>query len=139
VGLRVALEADGFALLGEHVLTAPALLRSEVASVLHEALWRGEISRELAETARDRVLDADVELAADLHLEAWEVSQQLGWAKTYAAEYVALARRLRVPLLTADPRLARGARRLVEVLTPAELLGQGRFRRLPGSSSPSCW
>ena len=83
-----------------------------------------QISRELAETARDRVLDADVELVADLHLEAWEVSQQLGWAKTYDAEYVALARRLRVPLLTADARLARAARRLVEVLTPAELLGQ---------------
>ena len=124
VGLRVALEADGFALLAEHVLTAPVLLRSEIGSVLHEALWRGEISQELAETARDRVLDADVELVADLHVEAWEVAQQLGWAKTYDAEYVALARRLSVPLLTADARLARGARRLVEVLTPAELLGR---------------
>jgi hypothetical protein len=38
-----------------------------------------------------------------------------GWAKTYDAEYVALAK------LTVDRRLRRGADRLGFVVTPAEL------------------
>ena len=31
---------------------------------------------------------------------AWEVAEELGWAKLYDAHYVALARLMRVPLLT---------------------------------------
>ena len=122
VALRVALEADGFALLHGHVLAAPSLLLSEVLSALAEALWRGQLSRELAETARDRTLDAAIDLVADLHDEAWHVAQRLGWAKTYDAEYVALAQRLDCPLLTADAKLTRPVRRVIAVLTPAELL-----------------
>lgn len=121
VALRVAMEAKGFALLSEHELIAPALLRSETSSALHEALWRKEISRELADLARERIAVAPIELVADLHGEAWQVSETLGWAKTHDAEYVALAGRRDCALLTADGRLARGAARLVSVLTPAQL------------------
>ena len=46
---------------------------------------------------------------------------QLGWAKTYDAEYVALAQILDVPLLTVDGRLARGVEHLIKVIGPAEL------------------
>ena len=56
-----------------------------------------------------------------LHREAWKVADELGWAKTYDAEYVALARILRCPLLTIDARLKRGASRLVRVVGPADL------------------
>lgn len=45
----------------------------------------------------------------------------LGWAKTYDAEYVALARLSHEPLLTIDARLARRVGDLVEVRTPADL------------------
>ena len=56
-----------------------------------------------------------------LYVEAWRVASQLGWAKTYDAEYVALARLLRCRLLTRDDRLRRGAGRLVRVIGPLEL------------------
>ena len=52
---------------------------------------------------------------------AWEVADALGWAKTYDAEYVALAQHLDCPLLTIDARLARGAGRVVSIVGPADL------------------
>jgi predicted nucleic acid-binding protein len=45
----------------------------------------------------------------------------LGWAKTYDAEYVALARLLGCRLVTLDARLRRGADRLGFVISPDEL------------------
>lgn len=102
---------------------APPLLWSEVGSVLHELVWRGAISKELVETARKAVGRARIAMRrpARLHEEAWSVATQAGWAKTYDAEYVALARLLHCRLLTIDGRLARGAARFVEVVSPAEL------------------
>jgi len=37
--------------------------------------------------------------------EAWRVADRLGWAKTYDAEYLALARVLKCRLLTSDAKL----------------------------------
>jgi len=45
----------------------------------------------------------------------------LGWAKTYDAEYVALARTLECSLLTTDRRLQRGAERIVDTVGPSDL------------------
>ena len=120
--VQVCLAGSGFDLLDGHDLSAPVLLRFEVLSVLHEAVWRKQISVELAAVARQRLSSAPVtfEAGADAE-EAWDVSERLGWAKTYDAEYVALARREQAPLLTLDRRLARGAARLVQVLTPEQL------------------
>lgn len=123
VVVQLCLSEGGFDLLAGHGLSAPAVLRSEVCSVLHEAAWRKRISPELAVLGRDRLLSAPVELRADTSLAAvaWEVADRLGWAKTDDAEYVALAQRDGVALLTVDARLARGAGRLVPTLTPDEL------------------
>jgi len=52
---------------------------------------------------------------------AWAVADELGWAKTYDAEYVALARALGCRLVTVDARLKRGAGRLIEIVGPADL------------------
>ena len=52
---------------------------------------------------------------------AWRVSDELGWAKTYDAEDVALARLLDCRVVTADARLRRGADRLGLVLSVSEL------------------
>jgi predicted nucleic acid-binding protein len=45
----------------------------------------------------------------------------MGWAKTYDAEYVALARLLGARVVTLDARLRRGADRLGLVVLPEEL------------------
>lgn len=54
--VQYALAADGFGLLGRQVLVAPALLWSEVSSVLHELSWRRSLSPELAQEALGRFL-----------------------------------------------------------------------------------
>jgi len=56
-----------------------------------------------------------------LHREAWRVADELGWAKTYDAEHVALARILGCWLFTIDDRLRRGAGRIVEIIGPHDL------------------
>jgi len=56
---------------------------------------------------------------------SWSIADEMGWAKTYDAEYVALAELLACRLVTLDARLLRGAARLGFVVSPTEL---GRFR-----------
>ena len=105
-------------------LVAPALLWSEVTSVLNEMRWRGELSAALAQAAFDRLLDSPIDRRAnkDLYRNARGVARELGWTKTYDAEYVALARTLHADLMSRDDRLRRGATRLVTVKTPDELV-----------------
>lgn len=104
-------------------LVAPPLLWSEVTSALHEAAWRGTVSRELADDVRRRLAEAPIERreVAGLHDRSWTVADAFGWAKTYDAEYVALALLLECPLLTVDARLARTASRMVGLLSPTDL------------------
>jgi len=56
-----------------------------------------------------------------LILEAGRIADELGWAKTYDAEFVALAALLDCQLVTLDLRLRRGAAALGFVVTPTEL------------------
>jgi predicted nucleic acid-binding protein len=53
--------------------------------------------------------------------EAWRIADRLGWAKTYDAEYLALARLLRCRMLTTDAKLKASASKIVEVIGPSEL------------------
>jgi predicted nucleic acid-binding protein len=103
-------------------LVAPPLLWSESTSVLHQLRWRKEISVELAGIAFGRLLAAPIAFRhpRGLHEEAWRLADQLGWAKTCDAEYLALARLLRCPLMTTDAKLKRSAGRLVDVVGPDE-------------------
>lgn len=115
---------DGLEPLADLAFTAPALLWSEVTSVLNEMRWRGDLSLPLADATFERLLASPIERHASLKLyaEARQISRQLGWAKTYDAEYVALARRLDVGLVTRDERLRRGAARLITVVGPDEVV-----------------
>jgi predicted nucleic acid-binding protein len=121
--VQASLPPDGFAFLDGEALVAPGLLWSEVPSVLHEMTWRGAVSRDLGHAALERFLAAPIGSRRHTRLtrESWRIADELGWAKTYDAEYVALARLLGSRLLTVDARLRRTASRLVEILGPTEL------------------
>lgn len=102
---------------------APPLMWSEAGSVLHENTWRGELSASQADRARCRLADAAIEPLTHRQLaeQAWRIADDLGWAKTYGAEYLALASLLGCRLLTVDARMRRGADRLGFVIGPTEL------------------
>ena len=106
-------------------LIAPPLLWSEAPSVLHEMAFRGDISNALAELGLQRFLGGKLGITErrpeNLASAAWQIAEDFGWAKTYDAEYVALAKGLDCRLVTLDGRLRRGTNRLGFVVTPAEL------------------
>jgi predicted nucleic acid-binding protein len=102
---------------GEHIV-APPLLWSEARSSLHERAWRGDVSWNQAVATLRALLGAGIRTRSHPRLgdEAWRVSDELGWAKTNDAEYVALAGLLKCRLVTGDRRLRRGADRLGYVI-----------------------
>lgn len=111
--------------LGGEQLVAPPLLWSETPSVVHELAFRGDISQRLADRSLKRFLGGKIEIhesrPAGLAKGAFVLADELGWAKTYDAEYVALAQILGCRLVTIDARLRRGTERLGFVVTPREL------------------
>jgi predicted nucleic acid-binding protein len=119
----LCLASDGFSPLVDADLIAPPLILSETLSVLHELRWRGEIPEDMADVALDRRgnMPVRIEQPQNLSEEAWRIAEDFGWAKTYDAEYVALAKLNNCRLVTVDARLRRGADRLGFVITPAEL------------------
>ncbi len=84
----------------------------------------------LSERALSRFLDGQLgvlERRVDgLTIAAWRLASEFGWARTYDAEYLALARSLNCRLVTLDLRLRRVADRLGLVVTPAELARDSR-------------
>ena len=96
---------------------------AEARSSLHESAWRNEIPADAAARANDRLSDVPIRARTHRHLgrEAWRIATELGWAKTYDAEYLALAHLLECRCVTLDARLRRGADRLGFVVSPTEL------------------
>lgn len=120
----VATSALGFQALAAHDLHAPPLLWSELTAALHQQVWRGTLSGDLGRSALERLLRAPIQPADDgpgLLIDAWAVAERFGWAKTYDAEYIALAVRLDAPLLTRDARLRRGVHAFIQVADPFDL------------------
>ena len=123
--LRIASSNAGFDAITGIAFVAPPLFWSETLSGLHQQRYRGDVSGELADHALRNLDLAPIERVdpPDLRRRAWQVADELGWAKTYDAEYVALAQILDIPVLTRDRRLGRGgASRLIRLLGPMDLM-----------------
>ena len=98
-----------------HELLAPTLLRSQTLSALHEAVQRGEIPADVARDRLARIRRMRIRLLGDAVLQrrAWDLADQLGWASTYNAEYVALTQLQADAFVTLDAELARSVEGIV--------------------------
>lgn len=106
-------------------LIAPPNYPSERTSALAAAIFRGSIPDSALDDLFGRLeaLPVTVTDEGEVHRRAaLDLARSLGWAKTYDAEYVALAVRFQCELLTTDERLARGASRVVRIRRPTSLL-----------------
>ena len=114
-----------------HQLLAPTLLRSQVLSLLHEAVHRGKLAADEARARLARLARLPIRLLGDavLRRRAWELADELGWPTTYDAEYLALTQLQADAFITADAKLARQARRAVTVAPLDALITRGRGRR----------
>ncbi len=118
---------NGFDVFEAEELVAPPLMWSEARSALHEAVWRGEMSRELGARSLEALETVPVKARTHRRLgpRSVEVADRFGWAKTYDAEYLALAELLSCRVMTTDGRLYRRTRHLGFVVTPQDVL-EGR-------------
>jgi len=114
VVVGACLTPQGFVPFEGEELVAPPIMWSEFRSSFHESVWRKETSSEDALKALARLDEGAIRLSnpRKLGAEAWRLADELGFAKTYDAEYLALARLIDCPFVTLDRRLHRGSRRL---------------------------
>jgi predicted nucleic acid-binding protein len=116
LALRLGLER-----LESHDAVSSSLLWSETTSALRQLAWRGDIEESHAEDALEALGQAPIAIhpTESVAADAYRLARRLGWARTYDAEYLALAERLGCALLTVDARLAKTAERVVG-LVPLE-------------------
>jgi indolepyruvate ferredoxin oxidoreductase alpha subunit len=126
-GVALRLAREGAAASAEHELLAPTLLRSQTLSLMHEAVHRGELEADAARDYLARVNAMKIRLLGDAVLRrvAWQMADRMGWASTYAAEYVALTKLQADAYVTLDAELARSLEGIVATAT-YEALGAKR-------------
>jgi predicted nucleic acid-binding protein len=114
-GAVLQLAGEGVEVSDAHELLAPTLLRSQTLSALHEAVQRGEIPADVARDRLTRIGRMPIRLLGDavLRRRAWDLADQLGWASTYNAEYVALTQLQADAFVTLDADLARSVEGIV--------------------------
>jgi predicted nucleic acid-binding protein len=121
--VAIRLAGDEAVIRDEHQILAPTLLRSQMLSLLYQAVDRGEMAKKDAERRLTYVRRLRIRLLGDRVLQdaAWKVAGQLGWPDTFDAEYVALTQLHANALITLDQELARAVKGLVAV-APIEAL-----------------
>jgi predicted nucleic acid-binding protein len=115
--VALLLARDQVAVSDEHQLLAPALLRSQLLSLLYQSVRRGEMTKRAADQRLDYVRGLRIRLLGDRVLQntAWKVADQLGWPDTCQAEYVALTQLQADAFVTLDAQLANAVKDLVTV------------------------
>jgi predicted nucleic acid-binding protein len=118
-GVVLRLASEGIEVRAEHELLAPTLLRSQTLSAMHEAVHAGEIPPNVALDRLARIWAMPIRLLGDAVLRrvAFKLAEQLGWAETYDAEYLALTRLQADAFVTLDAELARQAEGIVPTAT----------------------
>lgn len=108
-GVVLHVAAEGIEVSDEHELLAPTLLRSQTLSLLHEAVRAGDVPADVGLDRLTRIWRMPIRLLGDAVLRrwAWELADQLGWASTYDAEYVALTQLQADAFVTLDAELER--------------------------------
>jgi predicted nucleic acid-binding protein len=124
-GVVLQLASEGSEVAVGHELLAPTLLRSQTLSALHEAVHTGEIPADVALDRLGRIRAMPIRLLGDavLRRRAWDLAEQLGWAETYDAEYVALTQLQGDAFVTMDTELARRVDGIVPTATIDALRG----------------
>jgi predicted nucleic acid-binding protein len=118
-GVVIHLAREEIEVPAEHELLAPTLLRSQTLSALHEDVQRGELEPDVALEQLNRISAMRIRLLGDAVLRrvAWRFADQLGWAETYDAEYLALTKLQADAFVTLDKKLARRAQGVVPLAT----------------------
>jgi predicted nucleic acid-binding protein len=121
VALRLAHEEA--VIPDEHQVLAPTLLRSQLLTLLYQAVRSREMTKKDAERQLNYVRGLRIRLLGDRVLQtvAWKVADQLGWPDTFDAEYVALTQLQADAFITLDAELAHAVKDLVRI-APMEAL-----------------
>jgi len=129
--VAIRLAHDQAVIRGGHQVLAPALLRSQVLSLLYQAVRRGEMTRKDAERQLEYVRGLRIRLLGDRVLQnvAWKAAGLLGWPDTFDAEYVALTQLHADALITLDRHLADAVKDLVTIAPIEALYGPKRALR----------
>lgn len=130
-GVVLHLVSEGLEVASGHQLLAPTLVRSQTLALLYEAVREGALSREVGRERLRRVGVMKLRLLGDavLRRKAWDVAEQLGWASTADAEYVALTLLQADAFVTLDAKLRRSVSGLVDTAPLEALLAKGKARR----------
>lgn len=115
VALRLA--QDEAVVAAEHQLLAPTLLRSQLLSLLYQAVRNGEVTGSDADRQLNYVRALRLRLLGDRVLQnvAWKIADQLGWPNTFDAEYIALTRLQADAFITLDEELANAVKGIVTI------------------------
>ncbi|MBL8574287.1 MAG: hypothetical protein JNM13_11470 [Hyphomicrobiaceae bacterium] len=124
-GVALRLARERAVVDARHALLAPTLLRSQVLARLYADVRGGALERREAERALDHIRGLRIRLLGDRAAQqvAWRIAARLGWADTFAAEYVALTQLQADALVTLEPELAGAVLDLVAVAGYDDLLG----------------
>jgi hypothetical protein len=122
--LRLRLDLGGLTAALQRVFGSMTKFVIDCGVALQLASEGGEIPPNVAVDRLTRVWALPIRLLGDavLRRRAWDVAEQLGWASTYDAEYVALTQLQADAFVTLDAELARRVEGIVSTAT-IEALG----------------